>query len=63
MATYNELLATKPLPLIPQPAVRNPGPIQTAIKALIQADLMLAYYERKYEEALLRILEATHATP
>ena len=46
MPTYNDLLATKPLPLLPQPAPRYPGPIQSALARAMLADRMIAYYRR-----------------
>lgn len=63
MPTYNELLATKALPLLPQPAPRYPGPIQSALARAMLADRMIAYYHRILADAQREILEATHATP
>ena len=63
MPTYNELLATKPLPLLPQPAPRYPGPIQRALARAMHADRMIAYYQSIFEDAQSAIDEATHATP
>ena len=60
---FSLLQATKPLPLIPKPAVRRPGSIQAAILVMFQADRMIAYHQRAFAEAQSLILEGTHATP
>lgn len=65
MMTFDErfslLQAHKPLPLISQPAARNPGPIGLAIDTMISADHMIALYRRKFTVAQLQLLRASPA--
>lgn len=67
MPTYDVLLATKPLPLLPQPAVRYPGPLGKLMYELFLSDRMAAtrLRQRAMAQAAIEALvsEATHATP
>lgn len=60
---FSLLQAAKPLPLIAQPAVRFPGPIQTAITEMFLADRWIAINQRRFAAAQRRLQEITHATP